>query len=311
MTSPFWVWVSHHRGERCSLTQGWATRTLMSEQQAEETEVYHIIASNVVNLTHSIDSISAIGLSGSHARGQEDALSDIDVCVYVEGKLPSPQARQKAYASLGFTDFIYFDVDFEYSRGDGIAVSNVRCDFNWMSISVILSFLQRLESDFDCPEFIPGGLSTVKELHDPNKTIDRLQKAIPQYSDARAKYRVEKAINDAHFSLYGLGWLKKAAFRNDYFLFLRYKYTLLEKLFRVLFALNHVWFSDEKWLTKRIASFQYVPERIEARIRSVIMHHDEDRDLDNCLISLERLFADTVLSVHRRYPGLDLPIEWR
>ena len=88
------------------------------------------------------------------------------------------------------------------------------------------------------------------------------------------------------------------------------KYNLLETLFRALFALNHVWLSDEKWLTKRIASFQYVPEQIGARIRSVIMHQDGDRDLNNCLTSLKQLFADTVLSIHRRYPGLDLPIEW-
>jgi len=280
----------------------------MIEQHAE---VYDIVIGNVVNLTHSIDNVSAIGLSGSYARGREDALSDFDICVYVADKLPPPHARQQAYASLGFTDFIYFDVDFEYSRGDGVTVSDVRCDFNWMSISVVLPFLRRLESDFDCPEFIPGGLSTVRELYDPNKAIDRLQKAIPQYSDARAKHRIEKAISDAHTSLYGFEWLKKAAFRNDYFLFLKYKYNLLETLFRSLFALNHVWLSDEKWLTKRIASFQYVPEQIGARIRSVIIHQDGDRDLNNCLTSLKQLFADTVLSVHRRYPGLDLPIEWR
>jgi predicted nucleotidyltransferase len=280
----------------------------MIDQQAE---AYNIVTNNVINLTHSIDNVSAIGLSGSHARDQEDALSDIDVCVYVEGELPPPQARQQAYVCLGFTDFIYFDVDFEYSRGDGIAVSSIRCDFNWMSISVILSFLQRLKVDFDCPEFIPGGLSTVKELHDPNETIDRLQKAIPRYPDARAKHRIEKAINDAYFSLYGLGWLKKAAFRNDGFLFLKYKYILLETLFRALFALNHVWLSDEKRLTTRTASFQYVPERVEARIRSVIMHQDRERDLNNCLTNLKRLFAETVLSVHQRYPGLDLPVEWR
>lgn len=280
----------------------------MSEQQAE---TYSVVTSNVVNLTQMIDSVSAIGLSGSYARGGEDTLSDIDVCVYVDGVLPPPQTRRQAYASLGFADFIYFDVDFEYSRGDGILSDNVRCDFNWMSIAVVLSFLHRVESDFDCPEFIPGGLSTVKELYDPNKVIDKLQRAIPQYSDARAKHRIAKAINNAHTSLYGLEWLKKAAFRNDHFLFLKYKSHLLEALFCALFALNHVWLSEEKMLTKRVASFQYVPKQIEARIRSVIMHQNADRDLNHCLTSLKQLFADTVSSVHRRYPELDLPIKWK
>jgi hypothetical protein len=280
---------------------------LMIEQQAG---VYNVVTSNVVNLTQLIDNVSAIGLSGSHARGEEDTLSDIDVCVYVDGVLPPPQARQQAYASLGFTNLLYFDVDFGYSHGDGIMADHVRCDFNWMSIAVVLAFLRRLESDFDCPEFIPGGLSTVKELHDPNKVIDKLQQAIPQYSDARARHRIAKAINDAHTSLYSLEWLKKAAFRNDHFSFLKYKYHLLEALFCALFALNHVWLSDEKMLTRRVASFQYAPKQTGARIRSVIMHQDADRDLSHCLTSLKQLFADTVLSVHQRYPALDLPIEW-
>jgi hypothetical protein len=276
-----------------------------------ERETCAVIVDNIADLAHSIDDVSAIGLSGSYARGQEDALSDIDICVYVKNKLPLPQVRQRAYAGLGFTDFTYFDVDFEYSRGDGITVNNVRCDFNWMSTPVVLSFLRRLVSDFDCPEFIPGGLSTVKGLYDPNGAIDRLQKAIPRYPDARAKHRIGKAIGDAHKSLYGLGWLRKAVHRNDCFLFLKYKYQLLETLFRALFALNHVWFSDEKWLTRRVASFQYAPERIEARIRSITMYQDENRDLETWLKSLKQLCADTVSSVHRRYPDLDLPVEWR
>jgi predicted nucleotidyltransferase len=116
---------------------------------SEQREVYDAIVDHVVNLAHSIDGVSAIGLSGSYARGQDDALSDVDVCVYVKDELPLPQVRQGAYAGLGFTDFIYFDIDFEYSRGDGIAVNDVRCDFNWMSTPVVLSFLQRLGSDFD------------------------------------------------------------------------------------------------------------------------------------------------------------------
>jgi len=280
----------------------------MIEQQAK---VYDIVTGSVANLTHSIGEIGAIGLSGSHACGRADVLSDIDICVYVQGELPPPQARKQAYTGLEFTDFIYFDVDFEYSRGDGVAVSGVRCDFNWMSVPLVLSFLQGLEHDFDCPEFIPGGSLTVKPLYDPNGVIDKLQKAIPPYSDARAKHRIEKAINDAHTSLYGLGWLDKAALRQDHFLFLKCKYNLLDTLFRALFALNHVWLSDEKGLVQRVASFRYAPEQIGARIHSIIMHQDEDMGLSNCLSSLKQLFANTVSSIHQRYPDLDLPIEWK
>ena len=273
----------------------------------ERRKVYDVVTGSIVNLAHAIDTIRAIGLSGSHARGRADALSDIDICVYVQGELPPPQTRKQAYAGLGFTDFVYFDTDFEHSRGDGLTVDGVRCDFNWMSIARVLSFLQGLQSDFDCPEFIPGGSAMVKALYDPNRVIDELQRAIPPYSDARAKHRIEKAIRDAHTSLYGLGWLDKAAFRQDHFLFLKYKYNLLDTLFRALFALNHVWLSDEKGLVQRAASFQYAPERMEARICSIIMHQDDDVDLNNCLNSLKQLFADTVSAIHQRYPDLNLP----
>jgi predicted nucleotidyltransferase len=277
----------------------------------QQVEAYNIVTGNIANLVHSIDIVRAVGLSGSHARGSKDALSDIDICVYVAGELPSPQIRRRAYTQLGYKESIFFDVDFEYSRGDGFLVCGTRCDFNWMSISIVRSFLQSLETDFDCPEFIPGGLSTVKDLYDPGKIIDELKVAIPQYSDARAKHRIRKAINDAHFSLYDLGWLEKAAFRNDSFLFLKNEYNILDTLIRILFALNHVWLSDEKWLSKRIANFEYVPKQIERRIDSIILHQHQNSDLNKCLSSIKELFADTVLAIHRRYPDLDLPIEWR
>jgi predicted nucleotidyltransferase len=281
---------------------------MMTEHQVE---AYNSVARNIAKLAYSINSIKAIGLSGSRARGSEDALSDIDICVYVTGELPFPQIRQQGYAHLGLLDLIYFDVDFEYSRGDGFWVSGVRCDFNWMSIPVVQSFLERLETDFDCPEYIPGGLSTVKELYDPDHIIDGLQGAIPQYSDVRAKHRIGKGIDDVHFSLYDLGWLEKAVLRKDYFLFLKYQYNLLDTLFYVLFALNHVWLSDEKGLVRRVAGFEYVPEQIEMRIQSMLLYRHEDGDLNNCLSSLKGLLADTVQSAHQRYPDLGLPVEWR
>lgn len=258
----------------------------------------------------SIDSIEAIGLSGSHARRNADILSDIDICVYIRGELPSPQIRQRGYTQLGALNPIYFDVDFEYSRGDGFLINGVRCDFNWMSISTVRSFLQRLDTDYDCPEYIPGGLAMVKQLYDPNAIIRDLQEVIPPYSDARAQHRIEGAIHNAYVALYDFGWLEKAAFRKDDFLFLKYSYNLLELLFRALFALNHVWLCDEKWLTRRIANFEYVPKHIEMRIHSIVMHHHENSELSNCLASLKRLFAESVQSIHGKYPHLDMPMTW-
>jgi len=272
---------------------------------------FEFVSDHCSKIVNSLDQGGAVGLSGSRARGNGDALSDIDICVYVAGELPSPPARKRIYASLGLSEYIYDDVDFEYSRGDGFRIDGTRCDFNWMTIEAVLSFLKRLGMDFDCPEFIPGGLATVKALYDPGKIIAGLQREIPQYPDARAQQRIRKAIHDAHFSLYDLGWLEKAAFRNDPFLFLKHQFLLLDALFRALFALNHEWLSDEKGLSRRVAAFAYVPVRIETRMHSIILHQHEDGGLKDGLSNLKGLFADTVQSIHRRYPGMDLPVDWK
>jgi predicted nucleotidyltransferase len=274
-------------------------------------DAFEFVSDNCSKIVNSLDQGGAVGLSGSRARGNGDALSDIDICVYVAGELPSPPARKRIYASLGLTEYIYDDVDFEHSRGDGFRMDGTRCDFNWMTIEAVLSFLKRLGTDFDCPEFIPGGLATVKALYDPGQIIAGLQREIPQYPDARAQQRIRKAIHDAHFSLYDLGWLEKAAFRNDPFLFLKHQFLLLDALFRALFALNHEWLSDEKGLSRRVAAFAYVPVRIETRMHSIILHQHEDGGLKDGLSNLKGLFADTVQSIHRRYPGMDLPVDWK
>jgi predicted nucleotidyltransferase len=274
-------------------------------------DAFSLLTGDLPEFARSLGNGSAVGLSGSRARGSGDALSDIDICVYVAGDVPSPPTRKRLYASLGLADSIYEDVDFEFSRGDGFRVHGTRCDFNWMSIPAVRSFLQRLETDFDCPEFIPGGLSAVKALHDPGRIIAGLQGEIPQYSDARAQHRIRKAVRDAHFSLYDLGWLKKAALRNDCFLFLKHQFLLLDALFQALFALNHEWLSDEKGLARRVAAFTYVPMRMETRMHSIILHQHEDGGLKDGLSNLKGLFADTVQSIHQRYPQLDLPVDWK
>jgi hypothetical protein len=286
-----------------------ADKATMNPEQSPDP--FEFVTGHCSMILNSLEPGGAVGLSGSRARGSADALSDIDICVYAAGEIPSPKNRKQIYTELGLTDSVYEDVDFEFSRGDGFRVYGTRCDFNWMSIPAVRSFLQRLETDFDCPEFIPGGLSAVKALHDPGRIIAGLQREIPRYPDARAQHRIRKAIHDAHFSLYDLGWLEKAAFRNDPFLFLKHQFLLLDALFQALFALNHEWLSDEKGLPRRVAAFAYVPVRIETRMHSIILHHHEDGGLKEGLSNLKGLFADTVQSIHQRYPHLDLPVDWK
>jgi hypothetical protein len=254
--------------------------------------------------------VQAMGLSGSQARGRTDAFSDVDICVFVEGDYPPRETRRRVFAKTGFTDPVYFDVDFETSQGDGFLVERIRCDFSWMVIEKVQRFLADLTSDFNCAEWLPGGLATVKVLHDPQNMIRQLQSEIPKYPVARSRHRVQQALQEIHFSLYDLGWLPKAAYRRDTFSFLKYQTALFEKLFSALFALNRVWYSDEKRLTERIMSFEAVPENADGRIRATIMHTQGYQSLEHCVDDIKALCADTALLAHRRYPDLDIPLDW-
>jgi hypothetical protein len=261
-------------------------------------------------LVNHLAEIQALGISGSGAQGGMDAFSDVDICIFVEGEYPHPKVRQETYAAIGFAEPIYFDVDFDTSRGDGFQIEGMRCDFNWMVIEKVREFLSELESDFGCTEWLPGGLATVKAMYDPQDVIPQLQNEIPAYSVARARYRVQQALREIHFSLYGLGWLPKAARRNDAFSFLKYQTALFEKLFYALYALNRVWYADEKHLTERIMRFDTVPKNAGERIEATILHTQDRRDLEHSLHEIKALCADTAQIARQRYPDLDLPLDW-
>lgn len=273
-------------------------------------EIAKRITQQALRLPDELPTVQALGLSGSTARGGMDAFSDVDICVYVRGDYPAPEVRRQAYATLGFTAPIYFDVDFATSRGDGFIIEGMRCDFNWMGVKKMRQFLADLESDFEAPEFLPGGLATVKPLHDPQNLIVQLQSEIPAYSIARSRHRVQQALREIRFSLYDLSWLPKAAYRGDVFSFLKYQSALFEKLFYALFALNQVWYSDEKRLTERITRFTAIPENAGERIKAAILHTQDGHSLEDYLYEIKLLCADTAQIAHQRYPDLDLPLDW-
>lgn len=274
-----------------------------------EENAYRIIE-KATQLGDQLTEVQAIGVSGSQARGEVDAFSDVDICVFVEGDYPTEETRRGAYAEIGFIDPIYFDNDFETSRGDGFLAEGIRCDFNWMVIEKVQGFLVGLTSDFNCAEWLPGGLATIKSIHDPQNVIGQLQSEIPIYSEVRSRHRVQQALNEIHFSIYDLGWLPKAAYRRDTFSFLKYQTALFEKLFYTLFALNQVWYSDEKRLTERIMRFEAVPENMDERIRATIMHTQGYQNLEQSLTEIKALCAETAQLAHQRYPDLNLPLDW-
>ena len=204
------------------------------------------ILSRAVELFAGFGEVVAIGLSGSRATNSADRYSDFDLFVLAREEIPSAQRRKQQYESRGVTDFAYFDVDHQVCIDDGLTIDGVRCEIIWMSVPFIRTYLASLESNFDCDEFLPGGLLRTKPLFDPDNVIDALKAEVPPYSRERALNRIRKHLSNAHFHIYVLGWFDRAAFRNDHFSFFRHARDVIEDFVTCSFALNRRWYSDEK-----------------------------------------------------------------
>lgn len=276
----------------------------------ETNRVFKEVTENSMQLLPLLGAVKAIGISGSYARATIDPLSDIDICVFADPDIPLAHVRGSAYQEVGCGEVIYFDVDFETSRGDGFRMDGVRCDFNWMSVPRVKEFLQRLRTDFGTPEYLPGGLMQVKEILDPDGVIAGLKAAIPVYSDERAQYRIKKAVEDLHFSYYELGWLGKAVYREDILLFFKYQVQTLDSIVQILFALNKAWLADEKGLIKLIGNFECAPTEMSARLNEIMTSRNDRHDLESAYQQLKELLFDIVQVALKRYPGLDLPQSW-
>lgn len=264
-----------------------------------------------VDILKGFEDVAAIGLSGSAARGNPDEMSDLDIAVFASREVPSPERRQRRYATCGIREPAYFNVDFETSRGDGLLIDGVDCGFIWMSLPVAEAFLRNLTEDFDCDEFLPGGLVTMQPLMDPGGTIPALQDAIPCYPEARAKHRIMSNLRGAHFSIYVLAWLRKAAVRNDHFSFLKNEFQVLDSFFAAVFALNRQWYSHEKRLTQIVREFEVIPPDVGTRIETIIMHTNGCEDLSRSEREIKSLFADLADISKETFPGLDVPTDWR
>ena len=266
---------------------------------------------NCLPIIEKFEEVEAVGLSGSVARNVSDELSDLDICVFVNDQLPSPDHRKRKYEDFGISEFRYLDGDLDDSRIDGLVINDVDFDFLWMSLRRSERFLRDLSKNHDCDEYLPGGLLGLQPLVDPQQHIDRLRGLVPPYSEARAKARVRSNVDKARFSIYALEWTNKAPHRDDYFSFFFNKWLIFDHFVSALFALNRQWRAHEKRLIDQIRHLDLVPRSAANRIESIILHDNENASLEANARSIKELFSDLVAIARTQFPDIDLPVEWK
>jgi hypothetical protein len=270
----------------------------------------HDIFSKLAKGLRTFPEVKAIGISGSYAINKQDKYSDIDCCIISESLIPSTEKRIKAYSKIGNIAMQWSNIDFEISVGDAFKIDGLEIDMIWMTHPEIIKFIQNLEKDVKCDEFLPGGIKKTNAIFDPERIIEKIKAKVNKYPDKRARNRAITFIKDAHFNLYTLSWLKKAEYRNDYFSFSKNQHEILDYLIKVIFALNKEWLSDEKRILPMIENMTNVPKDAANRIRSLIMHDDRNVTMKKSLKEIKQLFKETYLITNQLYPDLKLNFSW-
>ena len=264
-----------------------------------------------LRLIKQFQQVEAAGLSGSTIRGISDQFSDTDICIFVTDQLPTPDERKRQYSDFGISGFKYLDGDLEVCKIDGLTIDEIDYDFLWMSLLATEKSLRDLTSDFECDEYLPGGLLTVQPLFDPKNHIDRLRDLIPIYPDERAAHRVKSNIDKAYFSIYALDWPTKAPHRQDYFSFFFNQWHVFDYFITALFALNRQWRAHEKRIIDQIRHFDLAPSDVADRVKSIIWHQGENANLETNAKSIKQLFTDLTAIAQEEFVSIDLPKEWK
>lgn len=260
-----------------------------------------------ISLLRGFSQVEAIGLSGSSTRGLKDSWSDTDLCVFVSGPIPSMQDRQEYYTTQGISEIKYLDGDLEVSRIDGLKLAGETYDFLWMDLSEARNYLMAMASDFDCDEYLVGGLEGTTALFDPTGHIQALQDLVPEYTDHRARHRVRLHIEKAHFSIFGLDWARKAPARNDTFSYTFNLNIAIDHFVLALLALNRKWRCHEKRLLQQIDMLRLAPHNVSARLESVLLFQGADLDLGANSDQVKQLFTELASLGMNEFPELELP----
>ncbi len=268
------------------------------------------IMEKAIKIARAFPQASAFGISGSIARKKTDKYSDYDFCVFTKDGIPGTDAKKNIYGKMGISSFDYFDIDFEISNGDGFHIDDFECGFIWMEYNQTLDLLKQLDSNWDLNEFLPGGIERVRTLFETGSEITNLKKAV-HYSETRSINRFKTFIHRAHHSIYTLKWLEKAAFRNDYYSFLKNEFESIENLVYALFALNKRWMADEKRILELSEELPHKPENFANRLEGIILHKNENGNLDRCLKNIKQLFIYTIEVFQGVYKNERMNMTWQ
>lgn len=224
-----------------------------------------------------------IALGGAHAKGVEDAESDLDLYVFAHDVLPNAERASLIRQALGdATGVISWGDDAEFTQ----AGTDFRCQGQkvecWLRRTDLISTaIDECRHGVVKREFVTwtttgfynhcvlSDLSHMVPLEDPAGMLARWQNDVAVYPPELRRAIVEQHLNAAHFWPDNFHYLS-AIERCDLIYATGIVQQAVHNLIQVLFALNRVYFPGDKKLGQAMRRLMSRPDRFEERVQRLI-----------------------------------------
>ncbi|MEX2236895.1 MAG: DUF4037 domain-containing protein [Dehalococcoidia bacterium] len=210
-----------------------------------------------------------IFLAGSVSRGWADEFSDLELN-FIADPIPTEEERNAWLGSIG-ADPIIPDSDWEPHGSQWVifCYDGVWVEAGWHEPSQLLEAIEQILAGKGDPDRLAGALAYCIPLR-PGPSLKQLRRRLSVYPKELRAASIQRELRGWRFPHY-LAGRRAMVERNDS---LQLAVLLLQdckSVLRVLFALNHRWEPNFKWLSHIEDQLAIKPANLAERLESVLV----------------------------------------
>ncbi|WP_409293902.1 DUF4037 domain-containing protein [Peribacillus sp. SCS-26] len=245
------------------------------------------------------DSVVAVMLAGSVARGMQDHHSDIEIYVlWLEA--PSDRERKDVIEALNGEIITFFDYEDE-EWSDAYRVKGIKIEVSSFLTSSVSAFISKNVDqgrvDLDA-QAVTASIVDGIPLYGAEVIIG-LKKKAGAYPEILRKNMIESQLE------FSSRWGARNAFveRGDFFIYQRLAWDTASRILMMLHGLNKMYVIHPgfKWIHETIRKMEIKPRNLEERIRTAVSGQTRES-----VMELESLLAETGALVERHLPGISI-----
>lgn len=277
------------------------------------------LARRIAERLGQIESVLAVALGGSWARGEAHSGSDIDLGIYYRNEQrPSLEKLHRLAEELGYrhpgdrvTDF--GDWGPWINGGAWLEVEGQPVDWLYREVGQVSRTIENCRAGRTSIHYQPGHPHGLHEhfymgevhycrpLHDPEGMLASLKELTNPYPPLLKEALIRDQLWEARFAL---DTCRKSAMRGDAYYVTGCMFRCASCMTQALFALNERYLINEKGSIAATSSLPIVPADFEGILQSVLAYPGEDpAQLENSVEKLEGLLEAVETLGREHVPG--------